>query len=88
MWCRGVQNFAGYCQRLLTSDLDQAQRILNPARQAAVLNRADAKLASDVPVIPLFENPQVVAHRTHVRNVRITAQLDPFVGVENWWLAK
>ena len=85
--CGGVQNFAGYCQRLVTSDLDQAQRVLNPARQADVLNRADAKLASDVPVIPLFENPQVVAHRTNVRNVRITAQLDPFVGVENWWLA-
>jgi peptide/nickel transport system substrate-binding protein len=86
--CRGVQNFAGYCQRLLTSDLDQAQRILNPARQADVLNRADAQLARDLPVIPLFENPQVVAHTTNVRNLRRTAQLDPFVGVENWWLER
>jgi len=86
--CGGVQNFAGYCQRLVTRDLDQARRILDPVRQARVVNRADAQLSRDVPVIPLFENPTVVAHRTSVRNVRITPQLDPFVGVENWWIAE
>ncbi len=85
--CGGDQNYSGYCQRLVTRDLDQAQRILGPARQAAVLNRADAQLARDVPVIPLFENPLVVAHKAAVRNVRLTAQLDTFVGVEDWWLA-
>ena len=86
--CGGVQNYSGYCQRLVTRDLDQAQRIFDPARQAEVLNKADAQLARDVPVIPLFENPQVVAHRTTVRNVRLTAQVDPFVGVEDWWLER
>lgn len=86
--CGGVQNFSGYCQRLVTRDFDQARRNLDLARQAGVLNRADAQLARDVPVIPLFENPSVVAYRTSVRNVGITAQLDPFVGVENWWLAE
>ena len=84
--CGGVQNHAGYCQRLVTRDLDQAQRILDVNRQAQVLNRADAQLAKDVPVIPLFQNPYVVASDTNVRSVGLTAQLDPFVGVENWWL--
>jgi peptide/nickel transport system substrate-binding protein len=86
--CGGVQNFAGYCQRVVTRDLDQAQRILDANRQAQVLNRADAQLAKDVPVIPLFQNPFVVASSTTVRNVGLTAQLDPFVNVENWWLAE
>jgi peptide/nickel transport system substrate-binding protein len=86
--CGADQNWTGYCQRLVTRDLDQAQRILDPTRQANVLNRADAQLARDVPVIPLFENPYVVAHRATVRNVRLTAQVDPFVGVEDWWLAE
>ena len=86
--CGGVLNYSGYCQRLVTRDLDQAKRIFDQARQARVLNRADAQLANDVPVIPLFENPTVVAYGTSVRNVGITAQLDPFVGVENWWLAR
>jgi ABC-type transport system substrate-binding protein len=84
--CGGVQNFSGYCQRLVTRDLDQARRIFDPVRQARVLNRADARMATDVPVIPLFENPTVVAHKRSIRNVRITPQLDPFVGVEDWWL--
>ena len=55
---------AGYCQRLVTRDLDQAQRILDSTRQAQVLNKADAQLAKDVPVIPLFDNPTVLAHKT------------------------
>ena len=61
---RGVQNYAGYCQRLVTRVLDQAQRILDSTRQAQVLNKADAQLAKDVPVIPLFDNPTVLAHKT------------------------
>jgi peptide/nickel transport system substrate-binding protein len=86
--CGAVQNYAGYCQRLVSRDLDQARRILDANRQARVLNRADAQLARDVPVIPLFQNPYVVASKTNVRNVGLTAQLDPFVNVENWWLAE
>lgn len=38
--CGGVQNYTGYCQRLVTADLDQAERILDAAQQARVLNRA------------------------------------------------
>ena len=84
--CGGVLNFSGYCQRLVTRDLDQARRILDATRQALVLNRADVQMAKDVPVIPLFENPTVAAYKSSVRNVRITPELDPLVGAENWWL--
>ena len=50
------QNYTGYCQRLVTADLDQADRILDERRRARVLNRADRGLASDVPTIPLFQS--------------------------------
>ncbi len=53
--CGGDQNYTGYCQRLVTADLDQAERILDADQQARVLNRADAQLARDVPVIPLYQ---------------------------------
>jgi peptide/nickel transport system substrate-binding protein len=86
--CGGVQNFAGYCQRLVTRDLDQARRILDAARQAQVLNRADAQLSRDVPVIPLFQNPYVVAHRSSVQNIGLAPQLNPFVNADNWWLER
>jgi len=86
--CGGAQNNSGYCQRLVTRDLDQARRILDEAQLARILNRADAQLAKDVPVIPLLERPLVAAFRSSVRNVSLrTRAWDPFTNAENWWLA-
>ena len=36
-----ASNHTGYCQRLVTADLDQADRILDDAQRARVLNRVD-----------------------------------------------
>ena len=38
-------------------------------------------------MIPLFQNPQVVAYRTTIRNVVSRAQRDLFWNAEDWWLA-
>jgi peptide/nickel transport system substrate-binding protein len=85
--CGGIQNLSGYCQRLVTKDLDQATRILDLARQAQVLNRADAQLARDVPVIPVVERAVFAAFSTSVRNVNLdTRAWNPFQNAENWWL--
>jgi peptide/nickel transport system substrate-binding protein len=86
--CGGPQTFSGYCQRLVTRDLDQARRILDLTRQAAVLNKVDRQLAKDVPVLPLFQNPYFVAHAASVRNVGRTTQWDPFGGAADWWLER
>ena len=85
--CGGVHNYGGYCQRLLTSDLDQATRILDDRRRAQVLNRADRRLAQDVPVLPLYEQPQMTAARNGIRGF---AKFDgaPFWHPENWWLER
>ena len=85
--CGGIQNFTGYCQRLATRDLDQAGRILDAAAQARVLNRADAQMARDVPVIPLFQIPLPAAHRTTVRNF-VLHPYNPISNAEEWWLAR
>ncbi|MBA2641592.1 MAG: peptide ABC transporter substrate-binding protein [Actinobacteria bacterium] len=85
--CGGPQNFTGYCQRLVTSDLDQADRILAADQQARVLNRADRQIAKDVPVIPLYQVPFVLAYRTTVRNV-VPAPNNLFWNAENWWLER
>jgi peptide/nickel transport system substrate-binding protein len=85
--CGGFQNYTGYCQRLVTSDLDQAERILDADEQARVLNRADAQMAKDVPVIPLYQAPQSVALRSTVRNFGLTLNTtsNPLWNAENWW---
>ena len=84
--CGGSQNFTGYCQRLVTRDLDQAERILDARQQARVLNRADAQMARDVPVLPLFQIPLATAVRDNVKN--FAQSLNPLTGSENWWLAQ
>jgi peptide/nickel transport system substrate-binding protein len=79
--CGDDQNFLGYCQRLVTRDLDQSDRILDAGQRARVLNRVDRQLANDVPVIPLYQPPSLIVSRSTLRNVAVG-----FSNVEDWWL--
>jgi len=83
--CGGATNYYGYCQRLVTRDLDQANRILDAPRQGRVLNRADRQMARDVPAIPLFQIPLPAAHRTTVRGF-VHSTTNPLWNAEDWWL--
>jgi len=84
--CGGGQNYTGYCQRLVTRDLDQADRILDARQQARVMNKADAQMARDVPVLPLNQIPLPTAVRDTVEN--FAQSLNPLTNSENWWLAR
>jgi peptide/nickel transport system substrate-binding protein len=84
--CEGIDNFGGYCQRLLTRELDQADQILDGAKQARVLNRADAQMAREVPVIPFVQIPFPAAVASHVRNVTLSP-FNPLANAEDWWVA-
>lgn len=87
--CGAPQNHIGYCQRLVTRDLDQADRIVDSDRRAHVLNRVDVQLARDVPSIPLFEVPGLAAVTPAVRNFLPTFSFfDPTWNAENWWLER
>ena len=70
------------------SDLDQSDRILDVQQRARVLNRADDQMARDVPTIPLFEVPLMVAVRSTVRNFKPSGFNDPTWDAENWWLER
>ena len=83
--CGGAFNYTGYCQRLVTADLNQADRILDAEQRARVLNRADRRLAKDVPVIPLYQPPGLIVFRTTIRNV-VAGSCDELANAENWWL--
>ena len=85
--CGGSQNYGGYCQRLVTRDLDQANRILDAERQARALNRADAQMARDVPVIPFVQVPFPAAIRATVRGV-VLSPFNPLWNAEDWWLER
>ena len=84
--CRRENNLTGYCQRLVTADLNQADRTLDAEQRDRVLNRADRRLALDVPVIPLYQPPGIVAFRATIRNVG--ASPSNLLNAENWWLER
>jgi len=85
--CQGPANATGYCQRLVTRELDQANRILDPIQYARALNRADVQMARDVPVIPLWQEPSLAMFRSTIRGFVPT---EPGVAwnAENWWLER
>ncbi len=85
--CGVEQNYGGYCQRLVTRELDQAKRILDAREQALVLNRADAQLARDVPIIPLVQTPFPAAVSANVRDFSLSP-FNPLATAEDWWLAR
>ena len=85
--CGAGSNYTGYCQRLVTADLDQSDRILDDAQRARVLNRVDRQLAKDVPLIPLYQIPWVLAYKDTVRNV-VSSPDNLFWNAEDWWLAE
>jgi peptide/nickel transport system substrate-binding protein len=84
--CGGLQNFTGYCQRLVSAHLNDADRILDSRRRARVLNKADRGLASDVPTIPLYQFVATAAYDTSVRSF-VFLPWNPLWNAENWWLA-
>ena len=85
--CGGAENLTGYCQRLVTRDLTEADRILDPAQQARVLNRADRQMAKDVPVIPLWNEPAAASVRSTVHGV-VPCFPSWIWKAENWWLER
>ena len=86
--CGGKDNFTGYCSRPLTLDLLRTTVLVDDAERAALQNRIDRKLAIDVPAIPLFELPTLLARRTTVRNVAPNPGGDIAWNAEDWWLAR
>ncbi len=83
--CGGAENYTGYCQRLVTAALDQANRILDERQRARDLNGVDRQLAKDVPLVPLFQYITSAARRVSVRNYTLHP-LNQLWNAENWWL--
>jgi peptide/nickel transport system substrate-binding protein len=55
------QNWTVYCDDELTSLMDEANSTVEPEENARLWNEAAAVIAEGVPIIPLFQQPQIVA---------------------------
>jgi peptide/nickel transport system substrate-binding protein len=84
--CQGSTNFSGYCQRLSTRDLDQADRILDHDQRARVLSRVDRQLARDVAMIPLYQFVFSLARSSSLRGFELNPAGSLPLNAEDWWL--
>ena len=86
--CQQEQNFYGYCDRLVTRDLDQATRIIDLRRRVGLLNRVDARLAKAVPALPLFQGTKLLAAKATVRGIVPNGVGMTAWNAEHWWLER
>jgi ABC-type transport system substrate-binding protein len=86
--CGGRDNVFGYCNRRVSRDLLASNGIHDPTARAAQLNRADARIAADVPALPLYQRPTFLAFSSAIRNVVDNPFGDFTWNAENWWLER
>lgn len=85
--CGNVQNWAGFCSRLVMRDAQQVDLIVDPRRRARMLNAVDLKLVQAVPVLPIVQPVLRAAVRDTVRGVEPGGTQFHFSqNSEDWWL--
>jgi len=87
--CQQPDNPTGYCDRLVTRDLDQATRTIDDRRRTGLLNSIDVRLARAAPVIPLYQGVGLFARKATVRGVVPSGAGSNFTwNAENWWIER
>ncbi|MGI8876481.1 MAG: ABC transporter family substrate-binding protein [Egibacteraceae bacterium] len=59
--CDRPQNWTAYCNEQATELMDTANQTIDEAERADLFNEADALMAEEVPILPLFQQPQFAA---------------------------
>lgn len=67
--CGGESNYKNYCNRTVTSLLRRSDQSLVPRTRASLVNQADNLMATDVPVIPLYQKPTYFVFKTKLRGL-------------------
>jgi peptide/nickel transport system substrate-binding protein len=80
------QNDQGYCNRTVDRLLKRGNAELDQKKQAALVNNALALMANDLAILPLYQLPGMVIHRTSVRGIQENPfSIGPFWTVRGWW---
>jgi peptide/nickel transport system substrate-binding protein len=67
------QNWTVYCDEELTSLMDEANSNVDLDENAALWNEAAAVIAEGVPIIPLFQQPQLLAWEQSIQGPQLNA---------------
>lgn len=64
--CAGDQNYTGHCDEEVSDLLEETNRATDPAERASIMNQAGRLLAEEMPIVPLYQLPVVLAFNTNV----------------------
>lgn len=78
--CGGALNHTGYCNEEVSALIAQGQRSIDAGARAAAYQEASRLIARDLPLLPLFQYPEMLAIGTEVGGV----QLNPTQGGPTW----
>jgi peptide/nickel transport system substrate-binding protein len=83
--CSGDSNYTGYCSRRVDLLLRQANSELDPAKRRSLYRAADAIMATNVPVLPLYQQPAPLIRKSDLLGMRANpGAAGPFWSVEDW----
>jgi ABC-type transport system substrate-binding protein len=83
--CEGSGNWTGYCSHKVDSLLNAANGELDPARRARLFQKADALMATQVPMIPMYQLPVPLVHRSDLLGMRQNPGVaGPVWNIEHW----
>jgi len=83
--CGNASNYTEYCNRNVTKWLGQSDRELNPGKRLKLITRVGKVLASDVPMVPLYQRPTYLVYKTSVHGMVDNASSQgPSFNAENW----
>ncbi len=83
--CGGESNYMQYCNRAATRMLEASNSELNPAKRAALFQKADALFANDIPTIPMYSRPNPLIWKSAILGMKNNASLTGFAwNAQDW----
>jgi ABC-type transport system substrate-binding protein len=83
--CAGTSNYTGYCNHAVDLLLKAAGAELDPEKRLRLYQRADAIMATQVPVIPMYQVPALLIRRSSLLGMRQNPGVGgPVWNIEDW----
>ncbi len=81
------KNRMGWCHEDAERVMTQADTAVDPVERAKLVHEANAIIAEQVPLLPLFQSPDVVAWRSHVQGLKLNPSANHTWNMDEWWVS-
>jgi peptide/nickel transport system substrate-binding protein len=68
--------------------MSEADTEVDPVKRAALVHEANAIIADQVPLLPLFQSPDVVAWRSRLQGLKLKPSANHTWNMEAWWVSE